>query len=55
MEERFAVFISSRSYRRWVGKCDLFILLLGEGVTDPVRVEWETVTQTRKPRLFFLI
>ncbi|MFB0535389.1 MAG: hypothetical protein ACETWR_10435 [Anaerolineae bacterium] len=55
MEERLAVFISSRSYRRWVGKCDLFILLLGEGVTDPVRMECERATQARKPRLFFLI
>ncbi|MDH4138463.1 MAG: DUF4062 domain-containing protein, partial [Anaerolineae bacterium] len=42
------------SYLRWVGKCDLFILLLGEDITDPVRVEWETATQARKPRLVFL-
>jgi hypothetical protein len=25
MEERLAVLISSRSYLRWVGRCDLFI------------------------------
>ena len=43
-----------QSYLRWVGKCDLFILLLGEDITDPVRVEWETATQARKPRLVFL-
>ena len=43
-----------QSYLRWVGRCDLFILLLGEDITDPVRVEWETATQARKPRLVFL-
>lgn len=32
------------SYLRWVGKCDLFILLLGEDITDPIRTEWETAT-----------
>jgi hypothetical protein len=42
------------SYLRWVGKCDLFILLLGEDITEPVRMEWETATQARKPRLVFL-
>ena len=42
------------SYLRWVSKCDLFILLLGEDITDPVKVEWETATQARKPRLVFL-
>ena len=42
------------SYLHWVGKCDLFILLLGEDITDPVRSEWETATQARKPRLVFL-
>jgi hypothetical protein len=42
------------SYLRWVGKCDLFILLLGEDITDPVRTEWGTATQARKPRLVFL-
>jgi hypothetical protein len=42
------------SYLRWVGKCDLFILLLGEDITDAVRTEWETATQARKPRLVFL-
>jgi hypothetical protein len=42
------------SYLRWVGKCDLFILLLGEDITDPVRTEWESATQARKPRLVFL-
>ena len=42
------------SYLRWVGKCDLFILLLGEDIIDPVRTEWETATQARKPRLVFL-
>ena len=42
------------SYLRWVGKCDLFILLLGEDITDPVRVEWETATQASKPCLVFL-
>jgi hypothetical protein len=42
------------SYLRWVGKCDLFILLLGEDITDPVRVEWETATQAGRPRLVFL-
>ena len=42
------------SYLRWVGKCDIFIMLLGEDVTDPLRVEWETATQARKPRLVFL-
>ena len=44
----------TESYLRWVGKCDLFILLLGEDITDPVRTEWETATQARKPRLVFL-
>jgi len=43
-----------QSYLRWVGRCDLFILLLGEDVTDAVRTEWETATQARKPRLAFL-
>ena len=43
------------SYLRWVGRCDLFILLLREDITDPVRVEWETATQARKARLVFLI
>jgi hypothetical protein len=43
-----------QSYLRWVGRCDLFILLLGEDITDPVRTEWETATQARKPRLVFL-
>jgi hypothetical protein len=42
------------SYLRWVGRGDLFILLLGEDITDPVRTEWETATQARKPRLVFL-
>ena len=42
------------SYLRWVGKCDLFILLLGEDITDPVRTEWESATQARQPRLVFL-
>jgi hypothetical protein len=42
------------SYLRWVGRCDLFILLLGEDIADPVKVEWETATQARKPRLVFL-
>ena len=44
----------TESYLRWVGKCDLFILLFGEDITDPVRTEWETATQARKPRLVFL-
>jgi hypothetical protein len=44
----------AESYLRWVGRCDLFILLLGEDITDPVRTEWETATQARKPRLVFL-
>jgi hypothetical protein len=42
------------SYLRWVGRCDLFILLLGEDVTDPVRTEWETATHAGRPRLVFL-
>jgi len=42
-------------YLRWVGRCDLFILLLGEDITESVRVKWETTTQARKPRLVFLI
>jgi len=42
------------SYLRWVGKCDLFILLLGEDITAPMRTEWETAAQARKPRLVFL-
>jgi len=42
------------SYLRWVGRCDLFILLLGEDVTDPVRTEWETATRAGRPRLVFL-
>ena len=44
----------AESYLRWVGRCDLFILLLGEDITDPVRTEWETATQACKPRLVFL-
>jgi hypothetical protein len=42
------------SYLRWVGRCDLFVLLLGEDVTDPVRTEWETATHAGRPRLVFL-
>jgi len=42
------------SYLRWVGKCDLFVMLLGEDITAPLRTEWETATQARKPRLVFL-
>jgi hypothetical protein len=42
------------SYLRWVDKCDLFILLLGEDITDPLQIEWKTATQARKPRLVFL-
>jgi len=42
------------SYLRWVGKCDLFIMLLGEDVTDAVKTEWETASQSCKPRLAFL-
>ena len=42
------------SYLRWVGKCDLFVMLLGEDITDPLRTEWETATQAGRPRLVFL-
>jgi len=42
------------SYLRWVGRCDLFILLLGKDITDPVRTEWETATEAGRPRLVFL-
>ena len=42
------------SYLDKVGECDLFILLLGQNITDPVRKEWQTASVTVKPRLVFL-
>jgi len=42
------------SYLDKVGECDLFILLLGQNITDPVHKEWQTALVTAKPRLVFL-
>ncbi|RLC82185.1 MAG: hypothetical protein DRI61_02775 [Chloroflexi bacterium] len=42
------------SYLDKVRECDLFILLLGKGISEPVRKEWETAIEHNKPRLVFL-
>jgi len=42
------------SYLGKVRKCDLFILLLGQYLTEPVLKEWQTALRTEKPRLVFL-
>jgi len=42
------------SYLDKVKECDIFILLLGKGISEPVRKEWQTATDAGKPRLVFL-
>jgi hypothetical protein len=42
------------SYLVKVRECDLFILLLGQNITDPVRKEWQTAVAAGKPRLVLL-
>jgi hypothetical protein len=43
------------SYLGKVRECDLFILLLGQNISDSVRKEWQTAVVAGKPRLVFLV
>ena len=42
------------SYLRKVRECDIFVLLLGGTITDPVKQEVETAQAAGKPLLVFL-
>ncbi len=42
------------SYLSKVRECDIFVLLLGRAVTDPVKEEARTAKAASKPRLVFL-
>ena len=42
------------SYLDKVRECDIFILLLGKSISEPVRKEWQAATEADKPRLVFL-
>ena len=42
------------SYLRAVRECDIFVLLLGDRVTDPVKAEVQTAAVGKKPQLVFL-
>jgi len=42
------------SYLNKVRECDIFILLLAENISAPVRKEWECAVACGKPRLVFL-
>ena len=44
----------AESYLSKVRTCDIFVLLLGDTVTDPVKLEVETVQGVDKPMLVFL-
>lgn len=41
------------TYLEKVRECDLFILLLGQDISDPVKKEWETALAAEKPCLVF--
>ncbi len=42
------------SYLKQVRECDIFILILGQHLTEPVYNEWQIATIASKPRLVFL-
>lgn len=42
------------SYLKRVRDCDIFVLLVGSDITDPVRLEYETAKALDKPRLVFV-
>jgi formylglycine-generating enzyme required for sulfatase activity len=42
------------SYLSQVRRCDIFVLLLGHRVSEPVKLEVQTATDEAKPRLVFL-
>jgi len=44
----------AESYLRKVRECDIFVLLLGQAVTDPVKEEARMAREAGKPRLIFL-
>jgi hypothetical protein len=44
----------AESYLRKVRECDIFILLVGKDISEPVRQEYETALAHDKPRLVFL-
>ena len=44
----------AESYLSKVRACDIFVLLLGDKVTDPVKAEAQTAQEAGKPRLVFL-
>ena len=44
----------AESYLSKVRTCDIFVLLLGDTVTDPVKLEMETAQGADKPLLVFL-
>ena len=45
----------AESYLSKVRECDIFVLLLSDKVTDPVKAEAQTAEEAGKPRLVFLI
>jgi murein DD-endopeptidase MepM/ murein hydrolase activator NlpD len=44
----------AESYLRKVRECDIFILLVGRDISEPVREEYQTALDHDKPRLVFL-
>lgn len=42
------------SYLRWARECDIFVLLLAQNISDPVKKEYEIALVLDKPRLIFL-
>ena len=44
----------AEAYLRKVRECDIFILLVGEEMSEPVKMEYQTAVEQDKPRLVFL-
>jgi hypothetical protein len=44
----------TESYLARVRECDIYLLLLGQDISDPVKVEYQTAVKCEKPRLCFV-
>jgi len=44
----------AESYLARVRECDVYLLILGEDVSDPVKAEYRTAVECDKPRLCFV-
>jgi HEAT repeat protein/energy-coupling factor transporter ATP-binding protein EcfA2 len=44
----------TESYLAHVRECDIYLLILGEDISDPVKAEYQTAVECDKPRLCFV-